>query len=263
MIYALTLTWNNKNKLSALLNSLIEVEKTCNLKWLIRNNDSEDGTDKIEFPEFVHYFKYHTNDENFSQGNNYLYKKAVELGLTKDDYILLLNDDIIFKDYNSLNKILNLMDGTVGAIGTKLLFPDGKLQHAGVVFVENDKGKFPHNYRGGEANDEKASKNREFQAVTGACLLIKASCIYNIFLDPAYSWGYEDIDLCLRLKSKGKRILYCGETNIIHNESSSLNKNPMNHKFFFKNLAHFNRRWTGKFNVDITKFEQNELYGVI
>jgi len=263
MIYALTLTWNNCEKLQNLYNSLIEVRKFTDLKWFVRDNNSQDETEefaKTMNPEFVYYYKYKNNDESFSQGNNFLFNKAKEAGLGGDDFILLLNDDIIFKNPESLKNMLSLMTERVAIVGTRLLFPDGHLQHAGVVFVENDKGRFPHNYRSGEPDDSIAQMNREFQAVTGACMLIRAKYIHSVLLDTNYIWGYEDVDLALRMVAKKKRVLYCGNTHIIHDESSSLNKNPQNKKFFFKNLAYFNRQWAGKFDVDIEKYRKNQLY---
>jgi len=264
-IFALTLTWNNSGKLQNLYESLLNVD--CDFKWLIRDNNSEDNTEALVNSwscDFIKYYKYPNNQENFSQGNNYLYSKALQLGINKEeDYILLLNDDIIFKDDESLNKMLSLFSDKVAVVGSRLLFPDGRLQHAGVVFVENDKGKFPHNYRSGEPDDARARMNREFQAVTGACMLVRAKYLQSTLLDSNLSWNYEDIDLCLRMINRKKRVLYCGETHIVHDESSSLNKNPQNHKFFFKNLAHFNRQWAGKFDVDVSKYDKSELYKAV
>jgi len=267
-IYALTLTWCNRRKLQKLYESLLKVKDTldCDLKWLIRDNNSTDDTN-VFVPywnqDLIHYYKYNTNSENFSQGNNYLFNKAKGLGLNSDDFILLLNDDIEFKDSNSLNKMLALFSDKVAIVGSRLLFPDGRLQHAGVVFVQNDKGKFPHNYRSGSPDDDIARINREFQAVTGACMLVRAKYLQSTLLNEALSWGYEDVDLCLRMVSRQKRVLYCGETEIIHDESSSLNKNHQNQNFFFKNLVYFNRQWGGKFDVDISKYDGNKSYKAV
>ena len=59
-------------------------------------------------------------------------------------------------------------------------------------------------------------------------------------MDEKYQWAFEDIDLCLAIrKATDKKILYCGATNILHAESVTLHKNPVNKLFMSSNVNNF------------------------
>jgi GT2 family glycosyltransferase len=75
------------------------------------------------------------------------------------------------------------MEGLAGddrgaVVGAKLLYPDDTVQHAGVVF--NQAGKVYHLYRHFHQDHPAVNKNREFQVVTGACLLIRTPVFFQV-----------------------------------------------------------------------------------
>lgn len=104
------------------------------------------------------------------------------------------------------------------ALGAKLLFPDGTVQHAGVAIGRD--GLPRHIYAGFPAAHPAVNRSRAFQAVTGACLLVRRSAWDEAGgFDPGYRNGLEDVDLCLRLGELGHAVRCCHESVLTHLES--------------------------------------------
>lgn len=162
-------------------------------------------------------------------------------------YIVLLNNDTL-PTPGWLEKMLELAAGEpqVGVVGSKLLFPDGRIQHIGVAF---DEGKNPgHIYRGFPGDIRPAKVSREYQAVTGACLLVDRDRFWSVGgLDEAYKNSYEDVDLCLKLRARGYRILVCADATLYHFESISENR----HVHDFRNRALLKNRWGASILPDL------------
>lgn len=263
MIHIITLTWNGLDKLKRLSGTL---EEACSkldqdVCWYVRDNGSNDGT--------VEWFQKYNgvalkpllvghNRDNFAQGVNSLVEIA---NPAEGDFILLLNNDIIFGDRESLANMLVLMnDSQIAVVGARLLYVGtNKLQHAGVIFGPRY-GNMPYHYRHHEESDKHAMKNRYFQAVTAACCLVRANDFVK--MDEKMFWAFEDIDMCLRIGKK-KKIAYCGQTNIFHEESASLNKNPMNRLFMQQNVARFKEKWVGKYVLDHERYLKRPDYMLI
>jgi cellulose synthase/poly-beta-1,6-N-acetylglucosamine synthase-like glycosyltransferase len=105
-------------------------------------------------------------------------------------------------------------------VGAKLLFPDDTIQHAGIVISQTLAPR--HVYSGFPASNPAVNKSREFQIVTAACALIGTETFRRFGgFDPAFLNGYEDIDLCLRLRRDGLKIHYCHESVLYHLESAT------------------------------------------
>lgn len=264
MIRVLTLSWNGKNLLQKLHAKLISnLEKTgMDYSWFIRSNGCKDGTIE-EFSNLKNVYLQQINHNmfNFAQGVNSLAKFSNNIHSYNDqDYYLLLNNDIVFKDDNSLLNMINCFDNNVGAVGARLVYPGtNKIQHGGVIFSSRYNN-MPWHYRAGEDVDEDSKKNREFQAVTGACLLTKAN-LFDLVngLDEKFSWAFEDIAYCLSLKDK--KIIYCGETEIEHGESVSLKKNPVNKMMMPTNVSHFRKNY--QYQIDHDFYLKNKKYKLI
>lgn len=267
-LHILTLNWNGLDKIKRLASTLDKAVENINSKsivWQIRDNGSTDGSvewlknnirlNNIEInPLFISH-----NRDNFSQGVNSLWKRSQE---EKADYILLLNNDVEFTDSKSLPEMFSIFnDSKVGAVGARLLYQGtNRLQHAGVIFGPRY-GNMPYHFRHKEISDSNAQKNRYFQAVTAACCLIRGTAMRD--LDPNFRWSFEDIDLLLRIKQDGWKIAYCGKTNIFHEESASLKKNPVNKLFMSHNVKLFKKKWFGKYELDHEDYLKNPGYNEI
>jgi GT2 family glycosyltransferase len=264
MIHAFTLTWNGQEKLERLHDGLIRNLKNSKqeYQWYIKDNGSKDKTveitkswDKTTVLECGH------NRDNFATGINVLASAAK---LESDDYILLVNNDVEFLDDLSITKMLELMTPEVGIVGAKLLYSQtNRLQHAGVIFGERY-GSMPYHYKHQEECDSFAERNRYFQAVTAAVCLIRANDFKAVGgMDQNFHWAFEDIDMCLKIGALGKKIIYCGETKIFHEESATLKKNPVNKLFLSHNVKYFKDKWFGKYTLDHSSYLKDPNYNEI
>lgn len=112
-------------------------------------------------------------------------------------------------------------DPSIGVIGARLLYPHRTIQHAGIVFSQAD-GLPRHVYRGFPADHPAVLVQRDMQAVTAACMLIRAEVFEALGgFSEAYRNEFEDIDLCLRAGAAGHRITYCPTAVIVHLEAVS------------------------------------------
>jgi GT2 family glycosyltransferase len=84
-------------------------------------------------------------------------------------------------------------------------------------------------------------------------------------LNDSFSWAFDDVDYCMRVtsSSKLKKVAYCGNTEIYHEESASLKKNPVNKLYMNKNVAQFRKDLNGKYEIDHDKYLNNPNYNVI
>lgn len=275
MLKILTLSWNGAKKLDRLYNSLIPALQDLPFKWLIKDNGSKDNSLQI-IKEWnndnIISFEYKHNRDNFAEGCNFLFNEAC---CKEDDLVLLLNNDTIIDNKLSIKNMINLInkDNDVGVVGSKLLYDKSKkIQHAGVVFSTKT-GLLPTNYRRNEEIRLEDNLDREFQAITAACMLTKAKYYENICrtnksklhgLDNNYSWCFEDVSACLSIKyNMKKKIVYCGNTSILHEESATLNLNPVNKLFMNHNVNHFFHMWKGKYVYDdAAKYISNPKYNL-
>jgi GT2 family glycosyltransferase len=167
--------------------------------------------------------------------------------MARGRYIVFLNNDTL-PTPGWLEKMLELAaaEPQVGIVGSKLLFPDGRIQHIGVAF---DGEKNPgHIYRGYPSDIRPAKVSREYQAVTGACLLVNRELFWSVGgLDETYQNSYEDIDLCLKLRALGCRVLVCADSIIYHFESISENRQAHD----FRNRALLKARWGQRVVSDV------------
>ncbi len=135
---------------------------------------------------------------------------------TDADVVVFLNDDTI-PLIGWLEPLIEAFDDpTVGIAGSKLVYPDGSLQHAGVGF----------RHVGGllEAFNitDVDPPSRYVEAVTGACLAIRSDLFADLDgFDAGFVNGYEDVDLCLRAREGGWHCWYARESVVVHLESRS------------------------------------------
>jgi GT2 family glycosyltransferase len=157
------------------------------------------------------------------------------------EWVAFLNNDTIPQE-GWLDALLRyaLSRERIGFVGAKLLFPNDTVQHAGVVFARDLS---PHHiYAGFRADDPVVNKSRRFQVVTGACGVIRRALFEELGgFDTGFVNGYEDIDLCLRLRRLGYEVHYCHESVVYHLESATRDDvlNRQNHELFLERWSDF------------------------
>ncbi len=166
------------------------------------------------------YHDFRNQPFNFSKMNN---SAARDCGAP---LLLFLNDDITVLNAGWLEAMVELAcRPEVGAVGAKLLYPDGTIQHAGVVV--GLLGLCGHAFKGLPADQRRyfdfPDIVRNVSAVTGACMMAPARLFWECggFDEEAFPVAYQDIDLCLKLGAKGYRILYTPHAQLYHHEAVS------------------------------------------
>lgn len=142
------------------------------------------------------------------------------------DWLLFLNNDTEFSDAGWLGAMAeHVQRPEVGAVGAKLLFPSGLVQHAGVVLSEVDVA--IHNYLNYPAdsweNGGQLQMIRNYSAVTAACMLVRRAAFEELdgLDERQFAVSYNDVDFCLRLREKGYWVVYTPHAQVIHHESAS------------------------------------------
>lgn len=165
-----------------------------------------------------------------------MYNDLVRTGVTDGyDFILQLNNDTIaINDFLSPMLKIFKNDDEVGAVGARLFYPNGHLQHAG-IFIHDDL--MPYNVN--EYSIRKLNLwpglqafNREYQAVTGACHLMKVEDYRALNgMDEKFNWCFDDVDLGIRINQElKKKCVYSCDSQLVHIENYSTLKNPTNLK---------------------------------
>lgn len=193
--------------------------------------------------------------------NNLGFAKACNQGakVSSGEYLLFLNNDTVVTD-KWLDILVEELDSSkaVGIVGPKLLYPDGTVQHAGVVF---DNEKWPHHiYKKENGDAPYANKRRAFQCLTGACLLIRKVIFEKVGgFDEAYLNGLEDLDLCLKVGKANYGVMYCPESVVYHYESITEGRS----NFDEKNVKIFFSRWEKKIKVDYQDYmKEDDMKGM-
>jgi O-antigen biosynthesis protein len=158
--------------------------------------------------------------------NKFNFSERINLGAAhaKSEYLLLLNDDTEVITSNWLELMLELsQQKEIAAVGAKLLFPNGKIQHAGVTILNGNPG---HVFYGCEKEHPgyfcSNIVNRNYLGVTGACLMMRKEVFEELGgLDEEFPLNYNDVDLCLKAHQAGYRNVVTPFVELIHYESVS------------------------------------------
>jgi GT2 family glycosyltransferase len=144
------------------------------------------------------------------------------------EFVCFLNDDIDIIDGGWLDGLVSAMKNDhIGAVSARLLYPDGCIQHDGVVVGLMGAGEHWNRFAVNDNASQPAVriKLRHVSAATGACLLVRQDAFVAVGgFDERFSVGYNDIDLCLRLGVKGWRIVVATNIELYHCETSSLSR---------------------------------------
>ena len=220
-------TKNQTKLLTQCLNSLLKKTTYPSFELLIIDNQSDDPTtlryleqlskkDNIRVLRYPHPF-------NYSAINNFAVKQA------KGSLITLLNDDIEIINRTWLDEmVIHALRPEIGCVGAKLYYPDGTIQHGGVILGIKGTASHAHKYfpkdHSGYCN--RLSVVHNVSAVTAACLVMRKDLFEAVggFDAVNLKVAYNDVDLCLKVMKLGYRNLWTPYAELIHYESKSRGK---------------------------------------
>lgn len=171
------------------------------------------------------------------------FSTRINIGAAKarGEFLLLLNDDtqVITPDW--MESMLELaQQKQIGAVGAKLLFPDGRIQHVGVMIQD---GNPSHAFYGFDSEHPGYYCSniaiRNYLAVTAACLMMRQEVFEQLGgLDEEFPLNYNDVDLCLKAHQAGYRNVVTPYAQLIHYESASRQKGLRPGEW-----SKFNQKW--------------------
>lgn len=183
-------------------------------------------------------------DFNYSKLNNDAARVAA------GEVLCLLNNDIEVASPDWLDELVSIaLQDNVGCVGPKLLYPGGRIQHAGVVTGIG--GVAGHPYKYSKSNHSGYFSNlclhRNISAVTGACLVVTRKIFEEVGgLDERnLAVAFNDVDFCLRVIGAGYRNVFTPFAKLVHHESLTRGKNntPEKVRRFRKEVNYMNKRW--------------------
>lgn len=197
----------------------------CSYEVIVIDDASAQRTQEIT--ALVRGLKYLRNQENlgFLRSCN---RAAAE---ARGRFLVFLNNDVQVKP-NWLAPLADFLThhAGVGAVGPKILYPNGRLQEAG-GFINGDAttqlvGIFD------DPELPRYNRVREVEYVSGCCLMLSTKLFHDLGgFDAAYAPGYcEDVDLCLRLRNRGRRIFYIPSSVIVHHLSATADAMDLDYK---------------------------------
>jgi GT2 family glycosyltransferase len=155
-------------------------------------------------------------------------------------HLLFLNNDTEVIDEGWLAALLgHSQRDPVGAVGAKLYYPDGRLQHVGMVL--GIKAGVAHAFRGAPGTHpgyfDSAVVTRNYSAVTGACLMTRRDVFESLGgFNEAFAVDYNDVDYCLRAQARGYRVVFTPAARLWHHESVTRPRrvDPAEHALFHR-----------------------------
>ena len=141
----------------------------------------------------------------------------------RGDVLVFLNNDTEVVPGALEALVAQVAEPGVAIAGPRLLFADGTIQHAGVGFLRNALGVMPqHVFHHQDGMLPAARGTYELDCVTGACLVMRRDVFEQLGgFDEGYRNGLEDVDLCLRARMAGHRVVYRGDIAFVHAEGAS------------------------------------------
>ena len=194
---------------------------------------------------------------NYSAINNFAAKEA------QGEYLLFLNNDVEILTPDWIEEMLqNCQQENVAAVGVKLYYPDDTIQHAGVVLglggiaghimccaSREDPGYFG-----------RMISVQEISAVTAACMMVKKSEFDSVKgFDETFQVAFNDIDLCMKFRAAGKKIVFTPYAELYHYESKSrgLEDTPEKQFRFDKEVKRFQEKWAQQLEMGDPYYSPN------
>ncbi len=183
---------------------------------------------------------------NYSAINNFAVRDS------EGDIIGLINNDVEVITPGWLDEMVSqALRPEIGAVGSMLYYPDDSIQHAGVVLylgIGHAGHRLRGRPRGFRGPRDVALQVQNLSAVTGACLLLRRAVFEQVGgMDEALEVAFNDVDLCLRIRAQGYRILWTPHAELSHHEFRTRGPDDTAEKKrrSERELNYVKRRWGG------------------
>ena len=233
--------FNNREVTIACLKSIAQTWfESLSVEFIVVDDGSTDGTfETIVSLAGVVYVR---------SGRNEGFVRACNRGaaLAKGKYICFLNNDtMVCNGWLDYLVMVAENDASIGVVGSKLVYPDGRLQEAGSILWRDATG---WNYgRFERADDPRYNFLRDVDYVSGAAMLVRAELFrrlggFSELYAPAY---YEDADFCQAVHAAGFRVVYQPLSEVVHFEGLTAGDEASGTKRFQEiNRPKFREKWS-------------------
>lgn len=219
---------DNQSKCEKTLNYLEELRNLANVRVL-----------NFDFPF------------NYSSINNFAVSQV------DSEVIVLLNNDVEIITTSWLQDLkVNAVRSEVGCVGAKLFYPDGTIQHGGVILGYGGVADHAFKY---ELTDSpgymyRLQTDQNYSAVTAACLAVKKDIYEAVggLEETRLAVAFNDIDFCLKVRSLNKRNLWLSRVELVHYESKSRGRDVRGEALerFVSEIAYMKERWSTSLKYD-------------
>lgn len=247
---------DHQGDLERCIQSLYEIDGYSNVEIIIiENGSSQEKTfryyEQLQAQkENIKVLEWKEKSEfNYSALNNFAVKEA------HGKYLLFLNNDTEFMYEGCLKEMVSYAEREdVGAVGAKLYYPDGTIQHAGVILgiggVPGTKGIAGHAFREASHNANGYFSRiicaQNYSAVTAACMMMRKTLFDEVGgFDEKLKVAFNDIDLCMKIRQQDKLVVYTPYAELIHYESKSRGGEDTREKIerFNQEVQYFVSKW--------------------
>ncbi|MCA9421781.1 MAG: glycosyltransferase [Nitrospira sp.] len=218
---------------------LVKVTTGISYEVVIVDNDSSDGTG--EFLDTLG-----GDVQILRNSTNLGFAKACNQGAraARGKHLVFLNNDTIPRD-GWLQALIEEVDthSDVDVVGSKLLYPDNTIQHAGAVISRQHLTPY-HLFQGVPESLPAANTRKELQAVTAACMLVRKETFEKAGgFDEGFVNGFEDIDFCLKVRQMGRKVVYQPKSCLYHLESQSPGRKQHDEPNAQRFVSHWEHKW--------------------
>jgi GT2 family glycosyltransferase len=248
LVSIIILTRDQSPLLRKCLRSIKEKTDYGRYEIIIVDNDSSD-------PATCAFLREIAADERIrvlSAPGKFNYSRLCNYGAVaaRGEVLLLLNNDVEVINSDWLSELTSqVMRREVGVVGVRLLFPDGRLQHAGIILNPQRIGSYAYFQRPSSDSGYFSQTQivRNAGAVTGACMAVRTEVYLAMggLNERDLTIAFNDIDFCLRVRERNLRVVWTPYADLIHHESSSRGLEDTEEKQarFQQELRYMQQRW--------------------
>ena len=244
---------DHTDDLDVCIKSLYKRSSYKNFEIIIVENNS---TEKDTFEYYEKLKQKHENIKIVTWSGEFNYSAINNFGASsaRGEYILLLNNDVEIINDGCLEEMLMFASRKdVGAVGAKLYYSDGTVQHAGIILGLGGVAGHAHKHFG--RNDPgyaaRASIAQNLTACTAACLMMRREVFDEVGgLDERLAVAFNDVDLCMKIRQKGYLIVFTPYAELYHYESKSRGRENSAEKMerFLDEIRYFEKKWQRQLN---------------